>query len=132
VSWEEEVREINRRRELAKQQGDKEGIARQHASGCLTIRERIDAILDEGTFQEHGKTTAIPDYDNEGNLTGFVPANYVLGFGKIDDRRVVVGGEDFTLKGGSPNSAGLRKSIYAEHLAVKYRTPLVRMLEGGW
>lgn len=131
MSWEEEVCEINRRRKLAKQQGGEEGIARQHASGRLTIRERIDAILDEGSFQEHGKTTAIPDYDDDNNLTGFVPANYVVGFGNIGGRRVAVGGEDFTLKGGSPNSAGLRKSIYAEHLAVKYQTPLVRMLEGG-
>jgi acetyl-CoA carboxylase carboxyltransferase component len=55
----------------------------------------------------------------------------VVGFGAIEGRRVTVGGEDFTLKGGSPNAAGLRKSVYAEHLAVQYRTPLVRMLEGG-
>jgi acetyl-CoA carboxylase carboxyltransferase component len=43
----------------------------------------------------------------------------------------VVGGEDFTLKGGSPNGAGLRKSVYAEELAVQFKVPLVRMLEGG-
>ena len=43
----------------------------------------------------------------------------------------MVGGEDFTLKGGSPNAAGLRKSVYAEHLACRYRLPLVRLLEGG-
>ena len=55
----------------------------------------------------------------------------MVGFGAIEGRRVTVGGEDFTLKGGSPNAAGLRKSVYAEHLAVQYRTPLVRMLEGG-
>jgi len=61
----------------------------------------------------------------------YAPANYVVGFGKIDQRRIVVGGEDFTLKGGSPNAAGLRKSVYAEHLAVQYRVPLVRLLEGG-
>ena len=119
MSWEEEVREINRRRRLAKQQGGKEGIAKQHARGRLTIRERIDALLDAGTFQEQGLATAIPDYDDNDRLTGFVPANYVVGFGRIDGRRVVVGGEDFTLKGGSPNAAGLRKSVYAEHLAVR-------------
>ena len=131
MSWEEEVREINRRRWLAKQQGGKEGIAKQHARGRLTIRERIDALLDAGTFQEQGLATAVPDYDDNDQLTGFVPANYVVGFGRIDSRRVVVGGEDFTLKGGSPNGAGLRKSVYAEHLAVQYRVPLVRSLEGG-
>lgn len=131
MSWEREVRELERRRHLAKQQGGEEGIARQHAKGRLTIRERIDALLDPGSFQEQGKATAVPDYDDNDALTGYVPANYVVGFGKIDDRRVVVGGEDFTLKGGSPNAAGLRKSVYAEHLAVRYRVPLVRMLEGG-
>ena len=129
--WEAEVEELNRRRILAKQQGGPEGVAKQHSYGRLTIRERIDKLLDEKSFQELGKATAIPDYDDDDNFVGFVPANYVLGFGKIDNRRVVVGGEDFTLKGGSPNSAGLRKSIYAEHLAVQYKIPLVRMLEGG-
>ena len=131
MSWAKEVEELNRRRVLAKQQGGPEGIAKQHGYGRMTIRERIDTLLDEGSFQEQGKATAIPDYDDDDNFVGFVPANYVLGFGRIENRRVVVGGEDFTLKGGSPNSAGLRKSIYAEHLAVQYKMPLVRMLEGG-
>ena len=131
MSWEKEVRELERRRQLAKQQGGSEGIAKQHAKGRLTIRERIDALLDADSFQEHGRATALPDYDDDGELLGYVPANYVVGFGEIEKRRVVVGGEDFTLKGGSPNAAGLRKSIYAEHLACQYRIPLVRMLEGG-
>ena len=131
MSWEEEVREIERRRHLAKQQGGEEAIARQHAKGRLTIRERIDGLLDVNSFQEQGKATATPEYDDKGELLGFVPANYVVGFGKLDDRPVVVGGEDFTLKGGSPNAAGLRKSVYAEHLAIEYNTPLIRLLEGG-
>ncbi len=131
MSWDPEVKELERRRYLAKQQGGKEGIAKQHARGRLTIRERIDEVLDPGTFREHGQATASPVYDDNDEIVEYVPANYVVGFGKIDKRRVVVGGEDFTLKGGSPNAAGLRKSVYAEHLAVQYRVPLVRMLEGG-
>ena len=131
MSWEEEVRELERRRILARQQGGEQGIARQHAKGRLTVRERIDALLDANSFQEHGRATAVPDYDDNGELLGYVPANFVIGFGEIDKRRIVVGGEDFTLKGGSPNASGLRKSVYAEHLACQYRVPLVRMLEGG-
>lgn len=131
MSWAAEVEELRRRRKLAKQQGGKDGISKQHARGRLTIRERIDTLLDPGSFQEQGLATAVPDYDDDDKFLGFVPANYVLGFGRVNNRRVVVGGEDFTLKGGSPNSAGLRKSIYAEHLAVQYKIPLVRMLEGG-
>lgn len=131
MSWEKEVTELERRRHLAKQQGGPEGIARQHAKGRLTVRERIDELLDPGSFSEHGKATALPDYDENDEFTGFVPANYVVGFGRIEGRRVVVGGEDFTLKGGSPNAAGLRKSVYAEHLASRFKVPLVRLLEGG-
>ena len=131
MSWEQEAAELRRRRRIAQQQGGPEGIARQHAQGRLTVRERIDLLLDDASFQEHGRATALPDYDDAGKLQGHVAANYVVGFGSINGRRVAVGGEDFTLKGGSPNSAGLRKSVYAEHLACQYRTPLVRLLEGG-
>jgi len=131
VSWEKEVEELKRRRQLAKQQGGPEGIAKQHSRGRLTVRERIEALLDDGSFEEQGQATAVPEYDDNDELVGFVPANYVLGFGRVEGRRVVVGGEDFTLKGGSPNAAGLRKSVYAEHLAVQFRVPLVRFLEGG-
>ena len=137
MSWQREVEELERRRLLALRQGGEEAIARQHARGRLTIRERVVALLDADTFEEHGRATAIPDYadappsSGAGDAKDFVPANYVVGFGKVAGRRVVVGGEDFTLKGGSPNAAGLRKSVYAEHLAIQYRVPLVRLLEGG-
>jgi acetyl-CoA carboxylase carboxyltransferase component len=131
MSWETEVKELERRRHLAKQQGGKESIAKQHSRGRLTIRERIDALLDDGSFREHGRATASPVYDDNEEITEYAPANYIVGFGKVESRRVVIGGEDFTLKGGSPNAAGLRKSVYAEHLAVQYKVPLVRMLEGG-
>ncbi len=131
MSWEKEVAELERRRRIALEQGGEAGIAKQHAAGRLTIRERIDALLDEGSFREQGRATAAPEYDDDGELIGFTPANYVVGLGRIDGRRVAVGGEDFTLKGGSPNAAGLRKSVYAEHMALQYRVPLIRLLEGG-
>ena len=131
MSWDKEVQELHRRRYLAQQQGGEAGIAKQHARGRMTIRERIDVLLDDGSFCEHGRATASPVYDDNDELLEYVPANYIVGFGAIAGRRITVGGEDFTLKGGSPNAAGLRKSVYAEHLAVQYRTPLVRMLEGG-
>ena len=131
MSWEKEAKEIKKRRVLARQQGGEESIEKHHSRGKLTIRERIRAFLDHDSFQEHGKMTGGATLDNDGNVESFAPANYVVGMGKVNNRQVVVGGEDFTLKGGSPNAAGLRKSIYAEHLAVQYRIPLVRMLEGG-
>lgn len=131
MSWEKEAQEIDQMRQLAQEQGGKDAIAAQHAKGRLTIRERIDGVLDTGSFQEHGRIAGSAERDESGALTAFSPANYITGLGTINGRRVAVGGEDFTLKGGSPNAAGLRKSVYAEELASQYRVPLVRMLEGG-
>ena len=131
MSWLPESEEIKRRRAMAAAQGGEEGIRRQHEKGKLTIRERMHALLDNDSFEEFGPGAGGAHLDEQGAVEKFTPANYVLGFGKIDGRRVTVGGEDFTLKGGSPNAAGLRKSIYAEHLASRYRTPVIRLLEGG-
>ena len=64
MSWEKEARELEQRRHLAKQQGGVDGIAKPHAKGRLTIRERIDALLDDGTFVEEGQATAIPEYND--------------------------------------------------------------------
>jgi len=57
VSWSKEIEEIHRRRRLAKAMGGERGIARQRAKGVSTIRERVDALLDPGSFREHGAVT---------------------------------------------------------------------------
>ena len=131
MGWDEKVEEIREKRALAKEMGGAEGVERQHAKGRLTIRERIDGLIDDASFREMGAGAGATERDDDGNVTDFSPANFVLGFGAIDGRKVVVGGEDFTLRGGSPNEAGLRKSIYAEELALQYKVPLIRLHEGG-
>jgi acetyl-CoA carboxylase carboxyltransferase component len=131
MSWKPEVEGIERRRELAAEHGGEEAVAKQHELGRLTIRERIEALADAGSFREQGPIAGHPEYDGSGELEAFAPANYVLGIAKVDGRPCVVGGEDFTQRGGSPSPAGLRKSVYAEELAIRYRLPLIRFLQGG-
>jgi len=131
MTWDDDVRKIFKRRELAKAQGGEKAIAAQHRKGRLTIRERIDALLDDDSFEELGIGAGDAEVGPDGELLEFSPANFILGFGKIDGRLCVVGGEDFTLRGGSPSEAGLRKSVYTEELAVKYRVPLIRLHEGA-
>lgn len=131
MSWEREVEEIRQRRSLALEQGGPDGIARQHDKGRLTIRERIDKLIDPGSMQEIGPAAGVAELADDGTIQSFTPANFVLGFGTIGGRRCIVGGEDFTVKGGSPTEAGFRKSVYAEELAVQYRVPLIRLHEGG-
>mgnify|MGYP006276896635 CR=1 FL=1 len=131
MSWKPETEEIAKRRDLAKAQGGPDAVARQHEKGRLTIRERIDALIDEGSFDEIGEGAGSAERGENGELLEFSPANFVLGFARVHGRRVVVGGEDFTLKGGSPSPAGLRKSVYTEDLAVQHRVPLIRLHEGA-
>ena len=131
MSWKKEISEIRLREKLAKQQGGSEAVKLQHDKGRLTLRERIDILLDDNSFEEMGKIAGGSEVDDKGKLESLTPANFILGFGKINERNVVIGGEDFTVKGGSPNAAGLRKSVYTEDLAVKYKFPLIRLHEGG-
>ena len=112
MSWKREVEEIEKRRELARKMGGDQAVEKQHARGRLNVRERIDHMADPGSFHEHGPLAGHPERDEEGNLVDFSPANYVVGFAKVEGRPVVLGGEDFTQRGGSPSPAGLRKSVY--------------------
>ena len=121
MNWKAETDEIARRRQLALEQGGTDAIAKHHGKGKLTIRERVDKLLDSGSFEEIGPTAGAANYNENGELDSFDPANFVLGFGRVEGRRIIVGGEDFTMRGGSPSPAGLRKSIYAEELAVQYK-----------
>jgi acetyl-CoA carboxylase carboxyltransferase component len=129
--WGPEVRGIEERRRLAQELGGQDAVDRQHSLGRLTVRERIGELLDPGSLSEFGPIAGYGELDAEGRLKAFTPANYVLGFGRLDGRPCIVGGEDFTQRGGAPSPAGLRKSVYAEEVACQYRLPLVRLLEGG-
>jgi acetyl-CoA carboxylase carboxyltransferase component len=131
MSWKREVEGIEERRRRALELGGSEAVARQHELGRLTIRERIEALADPGSFREQGPLAGHSELGDDGEIRSFTPANYVLGLAQLDGRPCVVGGEDFTLRGGSPSAAGLRKSVFAEELALRYRLPLVRFLQGG-
>jgi acetyl-CoA carboxylase carboxyltransferase component len=129
LSWEEEVEEIKRRAEMAKQMGGPENVARQHANGKLTIRERIEQLIDPGSFHETGALAGKAVYE-DGRMASFVPSNYVCGTGRIDGRRVVVGGDDFTVRGGAADARVGDKAGYAEKLARELRLPIIRLVDG--
>jgi acetyl-CoA carboxylase carboxyltransferase component len=129
MSWQKEVDEIRRRRELAERLGGDERVARHRAQGKLTVRERIEAILDSGSFREAGVLTGKAEYDAEGNLLDFTPSNIVGGTGAINGRRVCVAGEDFTVRGGSSESTNPEKWIFLERLAMEMEIPLVRLVD---
>jgi acetyl-CoA carboxylase carboxyltransferase component len=130
MSWEPELEELRRREELARRMGGEERVARQHASGRLTVRERIERLFDAGSFHETGALAGRGSYDEHGELSDFVPANTVVGQGRIDGRRAAVQGDDFTIRGGAADAAIWEKAVYAERLAHDLRIPLVRLVDG--
>lgn len=131
MSWEPELRELRERIALAERMGGAERVARQHAAGRLTVRERIARLLDPGSFHEIGAVAGKAAYDAAGALTDFTPANCVFGRGKVDGRPVVVAGDDFTVRGGSADASIWEKFKMAEIMAHEFRLPLIRLVEGS-
>lgn len=129
MSWQSEVDEIKRRTEMARQMGGPSNVQRQHDNGRLTVRERIERLLDPGSFHETGALTGRAVYE-AGQMVSFTPANFVLGTGRIEGRRVVVGGDDFTVRGGAADAAIANKAGYAERMARDLKMPIVRLVDG--
>lgn len=129
MSWQPEVDELHRREELAKLMGGEERVAKHRAQGKLTVRERIEQLLDQGTFHETGALAGKATYE-EGKMIDFRPANFVLGTGRIAGRKVVVGGDDFTVRGGAADGSVRGKQEYAERMAHDLKIPIVRLVDG--
>lgn len=111
--------------------GGVDKVKRQHDQGRLTVRERIDKLIDKGSFHEIGAVSGIGEYDSSGELQKLTPANCVFGRGRVDGRTVVVVGDDFTVRGGSADASISAKPLMAEEMAHDFRLPIVRIIEGS-
>ncbi|MGI8553213.1 MAG: acyl-CoA carboxylase subunit beta [Dehalococcoidia bacterium] len=130
--WQPEVDELERRQELARRMGGSEGIARQRARGKLTVRERIAALADEGSFREFIGLAGQGVYEN-GELVDFRPKPAVEGICRLDGRKVVVSGGDFTSRGGSAHGSGggLGTELPANRRSLEWRLPYIRLLDAA-
>ena len=130
MSWKKDIEELNKREKLAEEMGGEEKLKRQRDNNRLNVRERINLLFDKDTFHEIGKIAGKSEYNEKGELVNFTPSNFVMGRGNINGRKVVVGGDDFTVRGGAADAAIAQKQIMAEQFANEYRLPLVRLIEG--
>ncbi len=134
MSWQPEADEIAQRRAWAREMGGAEAVARHHERGRLTVRERIGRLCDAGSFREVGGLAGTATYDAEGRVQHVVPAPYVMGLAHIDGQPVAVGGEDFTVRGGTSWGGARRKGGqggFVEDLAHEFRIPLVNLIDGA-
>jgi acetyl-CoA carboxylase carboxyltransferase component len=134
-SWDEARAELERRRQFAYQLGGADAVARLHAAGKLTIRERIDHLADPGSLTEIGTLAQYRVIDAEGRPGQPNPSSFVCGLAKVDGRDVAVGGEDWTSGGGIATLIYLDRSKgevggFIEDLAHEYRIPLLMCIEG--
>lgn len=130
MTWEPEIAELRSREQLAKKMGGEERVNKHRLQGRLTVRERIEKLLDTDSFHETGALAGKAKYNEQGELIDFTPANFVLGTGRINNRKVVVGGDDFTVRGGAADGAIFRKQVYAEQMAHDLQLPIIRLVDG--
>lgn len=131
---EDRLAELAFRREQAQAMGGPEAIEKQHKAGRLTVRERIAMLTDSDSFREVGTLAGTGKYDENNRLVSVTPAPYVAGLARIEGRPVALGGEDFTVRGGTTFGSQRRKGGqggFVEDLAFHYRIPLVNLIDGA-
>ncbi len=107
------------------------GVVRQRSRGKLTCRERIELLLDKGSFREVGSLAGFTSYGVDGVISAFTPANHVGGWGEVDGRTTIVCADDFTSRGGHADGAIGAKSMHLDRLSLEMRIPSVRLLDGS-
>ncbi len=121
------VAALHDREARAQEGGGADRIASQHAKGKQTAHERIEMLLDPGTFHELQAFVVSPT-DGESAIPG---DGVVTGYGEIDGRTVYVYAQDFTVYGGSVSLTHARKIVRVQELAMNSGCPIIGLLDSG-
>ncbi|HNB51694.1 MAG TPA: carboxyl transferase domain-containing protein, partial [Anaerolineales bacterium] len=121
------VLELRAMRAKVHQGGGQERIARQHAKGKLTARQRLDLLLDPGTFNE------LEPYitPQGGEMEAYMGDGVVTGYGQIDGRTVYVYAQDFTVYGGTLGEMQSHKICRVMDLALRNGVPIIGLIDSG-
>jgi len=125
---EKEIKELLNRKEIAKLGGGKEKIKQQHKLGFFTARERINKLVDPGSFLELG---LLAHSDQEGMEHKSAGDGIVTGLAKVNGRPVVVQAADKTVFAGTEGIVYFRKTKALHEYALKRGFPLINLMEGG-
>ena len=126
---EEKIKRLYNMKKLAEDGGGQEKIVAQHSKGKLTARERIDLLLDEGTFVEIDKY--VTHRGDDPDTKKYYGDGVITGFGTVDGRQVFVYVYDFTILGGSLGEMAGRKIVKVMDHAMKVGAPLIGILDSG-
>lgn len=129
--WQPMLDDLEARRGRAEAMGGPEQVARQRSLGKMPVRERLDLLLDPGSFVEFGQLADSMDpalHDQRGYLAA---DGMVSGIGTIDGRRVAIAAYDFTVLAGSMGNVGEMKTARMRELAIRQRIPMVWVLDSA-
>lgn len=131
MTLKKKIEELEKKSRLAELGGGKPRIEKQHQAGKLTARERIDLLLDDGSFQETDKLVLHQTHDFGMEKKRIYGDGVVTGYGTIDGRTVFVFAQDFTVFGGSLSASNAQKICKIMDLAMKAGAPLVGLNDSG-
>jgi len=131
MSIDKKLEELRRREKLAELGGGKQRAERQHQAGKLTARERINLLLDEGSFQEMDKLVVHHCHDFGMEKKRIYGDGVVTGYGTIEGRTVYIFAQDFTVFGGSLSAANAAKIVKIMDLAMKMGAPMIGLNDSG-
>jgi acetyl-CoA/propionyl-CoA carboxylase carboxyl transferase subunit len=128
---EDRIQELRERREAALQPGGPDAAAKQHDKGKLTARERLDVLMDAGSFVETDPFTVHRSHDFGMDQRKPPGDGLVAGYGTIDGRKVFVASQDFTVFGGSMGEVVAQKVCKVMDLALQTGAPFIQINDSG-
>lgn len=131
ISAYDKISELNEIKNCSLEGGGSNNIQLQHAKGKLTARERIDLLLDYGTFEEIGALVMHNCTDLDMEQKKYLGDSVVTGYGTINNRKVFVYAHDFTILGGTISEVAAEKICKIMDMAAKYGCPIVGLLDSG-
>jgi propionyl-CoA carboxylase beta chain len=131
MSMREKLEQLQRKRAEAEQGGGAERVAAQHSKGKMTARERLDVLLDPGTFVELDRFVTHRATDFGLADEKYLGDGVVTGYGRIEGRVVYVFSQDFTIFGGSLSEAHAEKICKVMDLATRNGAPIIGLNDSG-
>src|SRR5213082_205280 len=131
MNLEQKLDDLKRREAAAEAGGGKERRERQHKEGKLSARERINFLLDEGTFEETDRFVTHRATDFGMDQQKVLGDGFVTGYGRIEGRLVFVFAQDFTVFGGSLSEANAGKIVKIMEMAMRVGAPMIGLNDSG-
>jgi propionyl-CoA carboxylase beta chain len=131
MSLDSKAEELKKRERLAEEGGGAKRQERQHQEGKMSARDRIDFLLDPGTFEETDKLVTHRSNDFGMAELKYYGDGFITGYGRIDGRLVFIFAQDFTVFGGSLSESNAAKIVKIMDLAAKMGAPLIGLNDSG-